>query len=299
VNADLYIQDKGIGNDNPILSFAAGATGEATFAGSVNIPFSKYIGLSSSTGRIIFEDASPDYIQITDANLYVDANGIGNNASVLTFAAGATGAATFAGNIYVGTNGIGRSASVLTFGAGGTGVATFGGVIRGPGGAIGAPTYSFTGDTDTGMWQNSVGEINFSVAGAQAFKSTASVFSVLGVGGMLTTKIQNAAGTAGAPTYTFSGDSTTGMFRVGAGAVGIATGGTNYFEVDASGNVVLGAQVQLAAGATDGFAYIPEIATTPTAAPPTAVTGKVPLCYDTTNKKLWVYDGGWLGVVVA
>lgn len=46
--------------------------------------------------------------------------------------------------------------------------------------------------------------------------------------------------------------------------------------------------------ATDGFIYIPQCAGTPTGVP-TAFTGRVPLVWDTTNKKLYVYDAAWLG----
>jgi hypothetical protein len=32
---------------------------------------------------------------------------------------------------------------------------------------------------------------------------------------------------------------------------------------------------------------------------PTAQAGYAPMYYDTTNHKVWVYDAGWKGVVVA
>jgi hypothetical protein len=50
--------------------------------------------------------------------------------------------------------------------------------------------------------------------------------------------------------------------------------------------------------ATDGFPYLPASAGVPTGVP-TARTGFVPFYYDTTTHKIWVYDGGWKGVVVA
>jgi hypothetical protein len=50
--------------------------------------------------------------------------------------------------------------------------------------------------------------------------------------------------------------------------------------------------------ATDGFPYIPASAGPPTGTP-TAQPGFVPLYYDTVTHKLWIYDGGWIGVVVA
>lgn len=50
----------------------------------------------------------------------------------------------------------------------------------------------------------------------------------------------------------------------------------------------------LATTATDGFLYIPSCAGTP-AGVPTAKTGRVPMVWDSTNKKFYIYDGGWLG----
>lgn len=44
--------------------------------------------------------------------------------------------------------------------------------------------------------------------------------------------------------------------------------------------------------ATDGFPYIPSCAGTPTGVP-TTIAGMVPMVYDSTNHKLYIYDGGW------
>lgn len=55
----------------------------------------------------------------------------------------------------------------------------------------------------------------------------------------------------------------------------------------------------LATTSTSGFAHIPVVAGAPTGVP-TLVTGRVPMCWDSTNNKLWVYiNGAWKGVVVA
>ena len=64
------------------------------------------------------------------------------------------------------------------------------------------------------------------------------------------------------------------------------------FRVDPFGGVVCGPQSTLAVGATGGFLYLPTCAGTPTGVP-TAYTGKVPMLYDTTNNKLWIYNGSW------
>jgi hypothetical protein len=58
-------------------------------------------------------------------------------------------------------------------------------------------------------------------------------------------------------------------------------------------SVVVGNQA-LATNATDGFLYIPTCAGTPTGTP-TAHTGRVAIVFDTTNNKLYIYDGSWLG----
>lgn len=50
-------------------------------------------------------------------------------------------------------------------------------------------------------------------------------------------------------------------------------------------------------GMTDGFFYIPAAAGAPTGAP-TAVSGTVPMYYDTTNNKFYVYNGAWKSVAL-
>lgn len=67
----------------------------------------------------------------------------------------------------------------------------------------------------------------------------------------------------------------------------------------ARANIVLGAAAVLATNSTSGFPYIPTCAGTPTGTP-TTFTGTVPIIFDTTGVKLWIYTGGaWKGVVVA
>lgn len=50
--------------------------------------------------------------------------------------------------------------------------------------------------------------------------------------------------------------------------------------------------------ATNGFLYIATVAGTPTGTP-TASTGRVPMLYDTTANKLWIYNGAWRSATFA
>jgi hypothetical protein len=56
-------------------------------------------------------------------------------------------------------------------------------------------------------------------------------------------------------------------------------------------------QGALATTATTGFAYLPTCAGPPTGVP-IAQAGYVPTVFDTTNSKIWIYNGAWKGVVV-
>lgn len=68
---------------------------------------------------------------------------------------------------------------------------------------------------------------------------------------------------------------------------------TQSLKITAEKSLVVG-NAALATTATDGFLYIPTCAGTPTGAP-TAQTGTVAMVFDTTNNKLYIYDGGWIG----
>jgi len=73
--------------------------------------------------------------------------------------------------------------------------------------------------------------------------------------------------------------------------IGVAANDSNLW-VDINSNIRLGALGTLTTSATNGFPYIPTMAGAPTGTP-TAITGKVPMVYDTTNNKICVYNGSW------
>ncbi len=60
------------------------------------------------------------------------------------------------------------------------------------------------------------------------------------VGQVRATSMANASGTAGSPAYRFNDDANTGLFRPAADQLGVSTGGTEAFRIDASQNMGIG-----------------------------------------------------------
>lgn len=73
---------------------------------------------------------------------------------------------------------------------------------------------------------------------------------------------------------------------------------TNFYSVLQSYSSLVVGSAALATTATDGFLYLPSCAGTPTGTP-TAQTGTAAHVYDTTNNKLYVYNGGWKSVTLS
>ncbi len=69
------------------------------------------------------------------------------------------------------------------------------------------------------------------------------------------------------------------------------------FQITKAGSVIL-ADTVLATTATDGFTYVPTCAGIPTGVP-TGQLGTAPVVYDTTDNKLYVYNGGWKSAAFA
>lgn len=70
------------------------------------------------------------------------------------------------------------------------------------------------------------------------------------------------------------------------------------FVVEDVGSVIVSTGAALANAAVDGFLYIPTVVGAPTGVPTTRAGGAA-MVFDTTNNKIWLYNGSWKGVVIA
>ena len=91
--------------------------------------------------------------------------------------------------------------------------------VRPDSGSAAAPSHSFVSDTNTGVYSVGADDLGFSVGGTLRMDiSTTAITTTL--------PTQTAAGSATAPAYSFSTDTNSGLYSVGADSLGLSTGGT-------------------------------------------------------------------------
>ena len=185
----------------------------------------------------------------------------------------------------------------------------------------GAPPYSFAGDTDTGWDSDAANTISGYTSGTLRFTlNTAALTSTLPLklsetGGAVLTITQ----TATELTFVSAGGAAQYMtfdLGSGTGAMSLETDGSitflkrgvgTWWKIQSAGQLVAGANYRFAHGtsalattATEGFLHLQSCAGTPTGVPASIPSGQIPMVFDTTGVKLWLYTGGaWKGVVVA
>lgn len=104
-------------------------------------------------------------------------------------------------------------------------------------GLVGTPSISFSGDSDTGFYSNGANVVGISTGGANRFNvSSAGIVSAT-TGGA---SISSAAGTAGAPTFSFAGDTDTGWFSPAANTMAASLGGVEQMRIMPGGNTGIG-----------------------------------------------------------
>jgi hypothetical protein len=104
-------------------------------------------------------------------------------------------------------------------------------------GTAGAPSLRFSASTTTGLYRAAGDQIGITIAG-----TAYGTIDATGVNfGIATTGAPSLRATSPGvsnPTYSFVGDTDTGMYRVGANSIGFAANGTNYMTVDAGANTI-------------------------------------------------------------
>ncbi len=114
---------------------------------------------------------------------------------------------------------VGTSAGVLSFATG----------LQLGNGSAATPTYGFSGDTNTGMYNTGTADtLGFSTGGTVRLTlNTASLTSTL--------PLLAPAGTVSAPSVSLSGDTNTGLYSIAADRLGFAAGGALIFEAKYAG----------------------------------------------------------------
>lgn len=193
-------------------------------------------------------------------------------------------------------------------------------------GTAAAPAFSFSGDPDTGIY-NAANTLLFSCGGtARAYigttsfvldssvalawnTSSADLFLARDAANVLALKNGTTAqefriyGTTTGPQYlSLSHNATLAQIltNAGGGALRFGVGGTAQWEINSTiaGRLVsLSNQAfahgvsALATTATEGFFHLQSCAGAPTGVPASIPTGQVPMIFDTTNSRLYIYHG--------
>ena len=118
---------------------------------------------------------------------------------------------------------------------------TVNGVVDVDGGSAAAPSLTFTGDTNTGIFQQAADAVGITTGGTERVR-----IGSFGIRGDDSGDVYNFDafkgndGSASAPTFSFDGDTNTGMYRVGGDRLGFTTGGSARMYIQNSSTGLTG-----------------------------------------------------------
>lgn len=292
------------------ISYWDGTNSQTANAGATS--FWSYSGGAGSTFRNDANDSTRFSIINATSNtaaksvFYTSTNSsLTTNVSIQAFSAGYTSVGLFqAGSgglfgvltngLYIGT----LNNTSLYFGTNNTArgvILNTGEFILGASAVVSGEYVSFQKSTNGGVFTR----IKNGTAGTAAYSAYLVTTSSNESGGLygFSSSYSTSGGFIALTTVLASGASMTGGINIvtkGNHQMSFWTNDTKRVIVPNVGGLVVGTAA-LATTATDGFLYIPTCAGTPTGTP-TTQTGTVPLIFDTTNKKLYIYAGGaWIG----
>lgn len=116
-------------------------------------------------------------------------------------------------------------------------------VLRGPSGTNLAPAFSFSGDSNTGIYSSGADILDFATGGTGRVTLSTTLLTIA-------VPLVAPDGTVGAPTHSFSADPDTGIYRSGPNKMSFTAGNSFAFAANNSGS---GAQIS----ANDGSASLP------------------------------------------
>nr|QBK92750.1 MAG: hypothetical protein LCPAC401_03880 [Pithovirus LCPAC401] len=128
---------------------------------------------------------------------------------------------------------------VFTAKTGSEGVVLNVGAAKVPDGTSALPTYSFSSDPNTGMYSAGADNTGFASGGAQIINIAPEGMTV--VSGIMDTP----DGTAGAPSFTFTADLTSGMYKSGDGEMAFALSGVDALQLIGGGEALFPANAIL------------------------------------------------------
>ena len=141
------------------------------------------------------------------------------------------------GDVFDVRNGPAASDAVLTVNYQGNlaidGTFTPTGVVLAANGAVGAPGLSFASDTDCGLYRIGANNVGLAVNGAKVLDVGTTGLGVVGV-------LLLGDGAVGAPAYSFTSDTNSGFYRIGADNIGLALNGAKVVDYATSGVTVTG-----------------------------------------------------------
>lgn len=114
-------------------------------------------------------------------------------------------------------------------------------------GSAAAPAYSFSAETNSGLYRAGAVDFRFSVSGADKLQVTSGVFTTL-------VPFQTTAGSAASPSFSFTADPNTGLYNRGADELGLSTGGSDRLIIQ-TGAVIVTNRLAI----QDGSAALPSL----------------------------------------
>ncbi|RYG62048.1 MAG: tail fiber domain-containing protein [Alphaproteobacteria bacterium] len=185
---------------------------------------------SSQSGRMFFY-ATSDTTGTLLYRFYSRTTG-GTNGTLLTLYQG--GNATLTGEMTAAKfNGDGSGLTNIAGDDLGNHTATT--TIKGANGTVALPAYTWAGDTNTGMYWVASDQIGVATGGVQQLLIRSTGLTISG-----SVLVNNVGDTAGAPSYSWSGDTNTGLYWAASDQIGITTGGAQRALINSTGLTVTG-----------------------------------------------------------